>query len=165
MTNSQPFDQFETEVQAALEDLLQMDIPDWISPHRGAAELYTADVQAFGAWEYVAPYLSRLKWFSRKYEDQASFEGNFKAEIESNAADTKEILNEKSIRERLCPILSRGANDFFDIAKCITPVLVGASIAGSLKYPLNPLMVALGALMIARIGIERFCRDNVQITK
>ena len=157
-SDSQNLGEFDDEVQAALEDLLQMDIPDWISPHRGADELYYGDVQAYGPREYVTPILSKLKWFSRKYKTQEAFTLLFKSHIERDADEAKELLNEKSVRQRICPVLTKGANDFWDIAKCITPVLF-------LKYPVTPLIVALSALMIARIGIDRFCRDNAQITR
>jgi hypothetical protein len=163
--DGQHLTKFENEVQDALEDLLQMDIPDWISPHRGAPELYDDSVQGYSIWEYVSPHLVKLKWFSRKYKDQSSFEAEFESEIEENAIKAQELLNQKSIRERICPVLTKGSNDFFDIAKNITPVLLGASIVGSLPFTLTPLVVALAALLIARVGIHGFCKDNIEITK
>jgi hypothetical protein len=164
-TDNQNLTQFESEVQHALEDLLQMDIPDWISPHRGAPELYDDDVQAFSSDEYATPRRAKLKWFSRKHKDQSSFDTEVTNEIEENADKAQVLLNRKSVRDHICPVLTKGANDFFDIAKSITPVLVGASIAGTLPFPLNPLIVALMALIIARIGIDRLCKDNVEVTK
>lgn len=160
----QTLKQFENEVEDALNDLLQMDIPDWISPHRGAPELYD-DVQVYSIRSYVAPHLSKLKWFSRKYKDQSSFKSEFSSEIEENANKAKELLNQKSVREQICSVLNEGIDDFFDIAKCITPVLIGATIVGSLPFTITPLIVALGVLMIARIGIHKFCKDNIEITR
>src|SRR5438067_1740564 len=133
-TGNRNLTQFDNEVHEVLEDLLQMDIPDWISPHRGAIELYT-DVEAYSDREYAIPFITKLKWFSRKYKDHYSPKTEIKNEIEENADRAKELLNRKSVREHICPILTKGVNDFFDIAKCISPVLIGSSIAGTFSFP------------------------------
>jgi hypothetical protein len=46
----------------------------------------------------------------------------------------KELLDRKDIRAILCPALQSAGNDVYDIAKIITPILVGLAIAGTIVF-------------------------------
>jgi hypothetical protein len=70
-----------------------------------------------------------------------------------------EIVSRKDMRQHLCPALQSVSNDAFDIAKVSTPVLASLSLAGVLTIPLNPVLFAVIALLIARMGIASFCVD------
>lgn len=161
VNNSDMVKLFEREVELVLTDLYQMDIPDWISAHRGAPELYDSDMQGYGFLDYVMPGLSKLKWFSRKYTDERNYDGQIKDEIEVNARLAKQLLQRKAILQKyICPALKRASNDSFDIAKALIPVLVALSLAGTIVISLNPVFVALLSLMIARMGVSSICGDT-----
>jgi hypothetical protein len=156
-TNNFDAGSFESEVLMALEDLYQMDIPDWISNHRGAPELYT-DVVAYDGSNFGIPKFFRFKWFSKKYKETELSENKIKKEIEENAREAESLLKRKDIlAKKICPALSRATDDAFSIARSVTPVLTTISITGAAVIPLNPLFVALVALMLARMGIATVC--------
>jgi uncharacterized membrane protein YciS (DUF1049 family) len=71
----------------------------------------------------------------------------------------QETLNNPSIRRLLCPSLKSVTSDVFEISKVVTPVLTGAVIAGTIAIPLNPLLFAAIAVVIARSGVNSLCAD------
>jgi hypothetical protein len=148
----------ENEVLMALDDLYQMDIPDWISDHRGAAELY-ADVRAYGFYDFGIPRLRELKWFSRdSKDDETEATEKIVAEIEENAREAISFLTRKEIiLKSICPALSRVTDDAFALATQITPVIVTLGLSGVVAIPLNPLFIALVTLMVTRMGVAKLC--------
>lgn len=70
-----------------------------------------------------------------------------------------EIVDNPSIRKLLCPSLKSITSDIFEISKMITPVLTGAVIAGTIAIPLNPMLIAAVAFVIARSGVNSLCAD------
>jgi hypothetical protein len=162
MSETNDFDAkaFEAEVLMALEDLYQMDIPDWISPHRGAPELYT-DVTAYSDSDFGIPKFLRFKWFSRKYKDTEKSKNEIEQEVEETAREAKSLLKRKDIlAKNICPALSRVTDDAFSIARSVSPVLTTLAITGTVAIPLNPLFVALVAIMLARMGVATVCRES-----
>jgi hypothetical protein len=73
--------------------------------------------------------------------------------------EAKAITARKDIRQALCPALKSASNDAFEIAKITTPILVPLALVGTIAIPLNPLLFAIIALVIARMGIASLCAD------
>lgn len=69
----------------------------------------------------------------------------------------EKLVSRKDIRQHLCPALQTVADDAFDIAKVVTPILVPMVLAGTISIPLNPLFFATIALVIARMGVASLC--------
>lgn len=65
----------------------------------------------------------------------------------------------KIIPSHICPVLKGISDDAFDVAKAATPVLITLAIAGTIA--LNPVMFALIAVFIARMGVRTFCADYI----
>jgi hypothetical protein len=73
--------------------------------------------------------------------------------------EATKILLRKDVRKRLCPGLQSVSSDVNDIAKAITPILVPLILTGMLTIPLQPLLFAYIAVIIARMGIASICDD------
>lgn len=69
----------------------------------------------------------------------------------------EEIVNSPSIKHLLCQALQTVTNDVFEISKTITPILVGAPIAKMIILPLDTLLFAAIAIVIARSGVSTLC--------
>ncbi len=63
------------------------------------------------------------------------------------------------LRRYLCPMLQGISSDAFEIARVITPLLVGLKLSGKLTIDLNPWIFAGIALLIERMGVAAFCAD------
>jgi Ca2+/Na+ antiporter len=70
-----------------------------------------------------------------------------------------EIVEKPNIKKLLCPVLRSVTTDAFEISKTITPVLTGAVIIGTISIPLNPILFAAIAVVIAKSGVNGFCAD------
>lgn len=93
----------------------------------------------------------------------------YKGSVDKDLSEIKEILKNHStqeaskllakedIRKRLCPALKSATDDVYDISKSVTPVLVGCVVAGTISIPLNPVLFAAIAVVIARMGISALC--------
>jgi hypothetical protein len=68
------------------------------------------------------------------------------------------IVKRKSVRKYLCPALKSVSNDAFEIAKVIIPIL--APLSQSVKIPLDPLLFATIAIVIAKVSIAGLCADH-----
>ena len=79
------------------------------------------------------------------------------AEKEQAKEDALEILSRKDIRKHLCPVLHSVSNDVNDIAKAITPILIPLILAGTIVIPLQPVLFAYIAIIVARMGIAGIC--------
>ncbi len=71
-----------------------------------------------------------------------------------------QIVTRPDVKAYLCPALKSGTNDVYDIAKTITPILVPMILAGTIAIPLNPVLFAASAVVIARMGVASFCSDH-----
>jgi len=83
-------------------------------------------------------------------------------DLSSNDIDIKaveEIVRRPDVREVLCPTLKSGVDDAFEIAKVITPILVPLVLAGTIAIPLNPILFATIAIVIARMGVAGLCAE------
>ena len=178
----------ERDVRMVLDDLFQMDIPDWISDHRGAEELY-GDVRAYGYYDFGIPKLRKLKWFSKDSKDDDATEpydpipsdpsapiysglpgvggasqddtARIVAEIEDNAREAASLLTRKEIViKKICPALSRVTDDVFSLSSQVTPVIVALALSGAVPIPLNPVFIALVVLMISRMGVATLCAGS-----
>jgi hypothetical protein len=71
----------------------------------------------------------------------------------------RRLLAQKEVRARLCQALQTTANDSFEIAKIITPLLIELSKAGTISIPLIPVLFASVTLVIARMSIAGLCTE------
>ncbi len=78
---------------------------------------------------------------------------------EMSQEKAKEIIKKKKVRASLCSALKTASNDTFEIAKIITPILIGLGAAGTISIPLLPVLFAALAFTIARLGISSVCAD------
>ena len=61
------------------------------------------------------------------------------------------------LRRYLCPVLQSASGDAFEVARIITPLLVGLKLSGKVTIDLNPWIFAGIALVIERMGVAAFC--------
>lgn len=80
-------------------------------------------------------------------------------ELESSEK-AQEIVARTDIKQLICPALQSGAYDAVELTKKIGPILIGASLAGTIAIPLNPMIFAIISLIIVRMGIEGFCQNH-----
>lgn len=71
----------------------------------------------------------------------------------------KRIVARQDIKKYLCPALQSVSNDVYEIAKAITPILVTLSFAGPIQVSLEPMLFAMIALIISRMGVAGLCVD------
>jgi hypothetical protein len=79
--------------------------------------------------------------------------------IRNALVDAQELLKRLEIRQHICPSLKVLSDDAKDYAKVIAAAILPISIAGTIPIPLNPLLFAALAVVIARMGIKTFCPD------
>lgn len=173
----------EHDVLRALHDLCMMEIPDWISDHRGAPELY-AETQLYGFFDFGIPPARFLQWFSEDWQETPGRmedlivrgglvkedygpTAKIRVEIEENARAAQAFLTRRElVLTKLCPALSRTTNDPSDlneeiapIAKEITPVIQRLALSGVVAIPSNPLFIALVAMMVHKMGVANLCGE------
>ncbi|NES81300.1 MAG: hypothetical protein F6K10_07750 [Moorea sp. SIO2B7] len=73
--------------------------------------------------------------------------------------EAEEMLKRNDIKQIICPALTTIAGEGVEFAKQITPVLVGAVLAGTITMPLTPFLFAWMALAIAKAGAATICAD------
>jgi hypothetical protein len=152
----------EYETLLALDDLWKVDIPDWISPHRGDPSLYQDEADVIGFEDYRLPEPPRLKWLSKRYQNMEEI----KDAITENAQKAKELLARADIRANyLCPALNKVSDNSFEIAKTLTPTLLMLHTTKVIVVPLGPLFIAIVAMMAANAGIASLCRNSVHKDK
>lgn len=61
------------------------------------------------------------------------------------------------LRRYLCPMLQSVSHDAFEVARIITPLLVGLKLSGKLAIELDPWIFAGIALLVERMGVAAFC--------
>lgn len=61
------------------------------------------------------------------------------------------------LRRYLCPSLQSISHDAFEVARIITPLLVGLKLSGKLAIDLDPWIFAGIALLVERMGVAAFC--------
>jgi hypothetical protein len=82
--------------------------------------------------------------------------------FETSQQEAEEYVAKASIKQLICQVLRPVqllANDVFEIAKQVTPVLAAAVVAGTLTIPLDPWLFAWIAVLIYRAGVNTFCAD------
>lgn len=67
------------------------------------------------------------------------------------------------LRDYLCPSLQSASADAFEIARVITPLLVGLKVSGKVPIDLDPWLFAGIALLVARTGVAGFCADHAAV--
>lgn len=85
--------------------------------------------------------------------------GTERGDRDSLEAKAERYLATPTLKQRICAALTGAGNDIFDVAKFLTPVVYTTSIAGVVAIPLNPVLYAWMALLIARMGINAYCTD------
>lgn len=62
-----------------------------------------------------------------------------------------------ALQRYLCPSLLSVSSDVFEVARVMTPLLVGLKLAGKVAIDLDPWLFAGIALLIERMGVAAFC--------
>jgi hypothetical protein len=158
MKNIESFstEEFTREATQALEDIYEMDIPDWISDHRGDESLYD-EVQAYTRWSFAIPEFLKLKWFSKKFKSSVEIEDS----INENAIQARSLLsNEGVVKRYICPALTNVSGDALSVTTGLAPTILTLSLTGVISIPVSPILVAVLALMIARAGISTICSGS-----
>lgn len=102
--------------------------------------------------------LDRLK---RQQEATPETLGNlWQKRQEVSKGKARELVAKREIRDHVCHALQTASDDAFEIAKIITPILIGLVTAGTISVALLPVLFASIALVIARMGIASLCGDN-----
>jgi 7-cyano-7-deazaguanine synthase in queuosine biosynthesis len=143
-------------------DKFQQDFASVLKGYEGF-DLEPFQVEVLGALEYLK-YLDweeeeEEEWEEEEEEEEEKEERRRKREEEEveAAVQAEKLVSQKDIGQYLCPALQTVADDAFDIAKVVTPILVPMVLAGTISIPLNPLFFATIALVIARMGVASLC--------
>ena len=97
-------------------------------------------------------------WRSEK--DKEKFATTAVDELRQLENEAKVLTNNNNVKSYLCSALKAVSDDSMEIAKFITPVLVGAVLAGTITMPLNPLLFGMVAFIIARVGVATYCCER-----
>src|SRR5579864_9001253 len=62
-----------------------------------------------------------------------------------------------AVQRHLCPSLLSVSNDAFEVARVITPLLIGLKLTGKVAIDLDPWLFAGIALVVERMGVAAFC--------
>lgn len=95
-------------------------------------------------------------------EDRVAFQ-KFAATVKKlnrAAKATGEIIGDLYAKTQICKALKSVTGDAFAVSKGLIPVFVTLSATGTITLPLNPLVIAFTSLLIARMGIAAFCKDE-----
>ena len=157
---------FETEIMTTQDDIglkqLESDVIEFIEGLE--AMDYTNPVFGIKVAHALATDESTLDAFpsvskklKKKWKDKKPVE--IENDLNQTTLEANRIVGHKNIRVMLCPALKSISSDAIEIAKAITPILAGASLARTIVIPLDPFLFAVMALIIARMGIASFCSD------
>jgi hypothetical protein len=69
------------------------------------------------------------------------------------------LLQEQTLKDKICPMLLSGANDFSGICKSLVPVFTTLAITGNLPFSVSPFIAATAIVLIAKMGISAYCRE------
>lgn len=83
----------------------------------------------------------------------------FKVQLTQEEIDVQQAVRDSRVLKHLCPALDAATEDVFEIAKTITPILLGLILAGTIVLPLVPALFAGLAILISRIGVAALCVD------
>jgi hypothetical protein len=78
---------------------------------------------------------------------------------EEARTEATKVIAKRGFRKYICPALQTVTNDAHDIAKIITPILIPLILAKTISIPLEPIIFAQVALIIARMGVASLCED------
>lgn len=77
--------------------------------------------------------------------------------FDDSKKEAEKITKDKNVMKHICPGLKVCSGEAIDIAKNITPVLVGLVLTNAVVMPLNPILFGWIALVIANGGITSLC--------
>lgn len=77
--------------------------------------------------------------------------------FEGSREEAREAVKREDVRRYICPALKTCSNETIEVAKTITPVLVGAVLAGVITIPLNPIFFGWLALVAVKAGVSTIC--------
>jgi CobQ-like glutamine amidotransferase family enzyme len=80
--------------------------------------------------------------------------------FEASKQEAEKYVARQEVKQTICQSLQALTGDIFEIANGITPVLVGAIVAGQITMPLNPLLFGWIALLLFRTGVKTFCAED-----
>lgn len=87
------------------------------------------------------------------------FAGNYEGNTEELETREKAVglLKEQDLKKLICPFLKSCANDVFDIAKMLTPLISAATLSGKISFPLDAEISAAFFILIAKGGVASYC--------
>jgi len=74
----------------------------------------------------------------------------------------KAVIKRETLRKHICAALEKASDDIFEIAKIITPLLIGLVSSGIVQMNLTPLLVAAIAFAVSRIGVASLCIEDTK---
>jgi hypothetical protein len=101
--------------------------------------------------------LERIKQIQKEREKEQKAKVKEKKTVDKTKRKAENLIKRKNIRATICPGLKSISSDVFDIAKVITPLLVGATLAKTITIPLDPMLFGCIAMVIMRMGIATLC--------
>jgi hypothetical protein len=115
------------------------------------------DQQAIGATEGADRTIDEV--LDQAYRDGTKdASGNAaREEFRQAAIQASSALKSSSVRAALCRVLRPTAEGASGIANVLVPVFLPMAVAGTIAIPVAPLVWALVAVTIARIGVANLC--------
>lgn len=80
-----------------------------------------------------------------------------KGDVDIAVAESQALLQQPSIKERLCPALRSVSDDIRDVAKIVSAAMLPLALVPGSVIPLSPLVFAAVALVIVRAGVNSIC--------
>jgi hypothetical protein len=163
MPSSQDFNEqaFQSDVLQAVKELETI-FPE--SPESGMVFPIFSALPIFGLTP-LSIGLSKFLTLWRNEKGKKQTDQKSREELEKVAVEAQTMVQRKEIKKYLCPALLTVSSDSMDIAKVITPILTGASLAGTIQIPLTPILFGMIAIVIARSGIATICNEYKKVGK
>ncbi len=80
-----------------------------------------------------------------------------KGDVEIAIAESRILLQQPAITERLCPALRSVSDDIRDVAKIVSAAMLPLALVPGSVIPLSPLVFAAVALVLVRAGVNSIC--------
>ena len=105
-------------------------------------------------------YRSRLRETKEKLGKETQTDEDFVVEMISKEKEARSILNSQVVKQALCPYLQPISGEVSDIAKAVTAAMIPLQVAGQLNIRLEPLLFAMVAVILTKIGIAKYCLQS-----
>ncbi len=78
---------------------------------------------------------------------------------DKSVEEAKKLLKSKDVRHYICPALLSLSKDAYEIGKAITSILLPLAIAKTITIHLDPIVISLASIMIAKMGVASLCTE------